>query len=177
MSARMTCRSRSSRSFRTCLTMPSSASGTRMTRAHHRACPADAHEPGPVRDQGPGRSAGVEKTISGDSGKGSTSRWNRIREPSVLFRTNRPSGLSEPGFGEHHGPAQELAPQGRLVFVAIHQPSSDIFKIFDRLLLMDQEGHPSTTAIPWRRWFISSRSLVRWRPRPVSVRRAAHVNS
>jgi hypothetical protein len=24
----------------------------------------------------------------------------------------------------------------------IHQPSSDIFKLFDRLLLMDQEGHP-----------------------------------
>jgi len=28
------------------------------------------------------------------------------------------------------------------VFVVIHQPSSDIFKLFDRLLLMDQEGHP-----------------------------------
>ena len=48
----------------------------------------------------------------------------------------------EPGFGEHHGPAQELALKGRLGSWAIHQPSSDIFKMFDRLLLMDQEGHP-----------------------------------
>jgi len=37
---------------------------------------------------------------------------------------------------------KELALKGRLVFVVIHQPSSDIFKLFDRLLLMDQEGHP-----------------------------------
>ena len=37
---------------------------------------------------------------------------------------------------------KELALKGRVVFVVIHQPSSEIFKLFDRLLLIDQEGYP-----------------------------------
>ena len=28
------------------------------------------------------------------------------------------------------------------IWLKSHQPSSEIFKLFDRLLLMDQEGHP-----------------------------------
>ena len=31
--------------------------------------------------------------------------------------------------------------KGKLVFVVIHQPSSDIFKQFDRLLLLDNGGY------------------------------------
>ncbi|MBK6891825.1 MAG: hypothetical protein IPH00_01475 [Flavobacteriales bacterium] len=37
---------------------------------------------------------------------------------------------------------KELALKGRIIFTVIHQPSSEIFKLFDRLLLMDQEGNP-----------------------------------
>ena len=37
---------------------------------------------------------------------------------------------------------KELALKGKLVFVVIHQPSSDIFKMFDNLLILDTGGFP-----------------------------------
>ena len=37
---------------------------------------------------------------------------------------------------------KELALKGKLIFVVIHQPSSDIFKMFDKLLILDQGGYP-----------------------------------
>jgi hypothetical protein len=37
---------------------------------------------------------------------------------------------------------KELALKGKLIFVVIHQPSSDLFKMFDKLLLLDQGGYP-----------------------------------
>ncbi|MDZ4715414.1 MAG: ABC transporter permease, partial [Cytophagales bacterium] len=36
---------------------------------------------------------------------------------------------------------KELALKGKLVFAVIHQPSSDIFKMFDRLLILDTGGY------------------------------------
>ncbi|MBA4322108.1 MAG: ABC transporter, partial [Odoribacter sp.] len=36
---------------------------------------------------------------------------------------------------------KELALKGKLLFVVIHQPSSDIFKMFDRLIILDTGGH------------------------------------
>jgi hypothetical protein len=36
---------------------------------------------------------------------------------------------------------KELTLKGKLVFVVIHQPSSDIFKMFDRLLILDLGGY------------------------------------
>jgi hypothetical protein len=37
---------------------------------------------------------------------------------------------------------KELTLRGKLVFVVIHQPSSDIFKMLDRLFILDQGGYP-----------------------------------
>jgi copper chaperone CopZ len=37
---------------------------------------------------------------------------------------------------------KELALKGKLIFVVIHQPSSDIFKMFDKLFILDQGGYP-----------------------------------
>ena len=65
-----------------------------------------------------------------------------IREPSVLFVDEPTSGLSSRNSENIMDLLKELALRGRVVFVVIHQPSSDIFKLFDKLLLMDQEGHP-----------------------------------
>ena len=36
---------------------------------------------------------------------------------------------------------KELTLKGKLVFVVIHQPSSDIFKMFDKLLILDNGGY------------------------------------
>jgi hypothetical protein len=37
---------------------------------------------------------------------------------------------------------KQLSLQGKLIFVVIHQPSSDIFKLFDKLLILDIGGYP-----------------------------------
>jgi ABC transport system ATP-binding/permease protein len=84
----------------------------------------------------------LEKTISGGQRKRLNIALELIREPSVLFVDEPTSGLSSRDSENIMDLLKELALKGRLVFVVIHQPSSEIFKLFDRLLLMDQEGHP-----------------------------------
>ncbi|MCW5900704.1 MAG: ATP-binding cassette domain-containing protein [Flavobacteriales bacterium] len=84
----------------------------------------------------------LDKTISGGQRKRLNIALELIREPSVLFVDEPTSGLSSRDSENIMDLLKELALKGRLVFVVIHQPSSDIFKLFDRLLLLDQEGHP-----------------------------------
>lgn len=84
----------------------------------------------------------LEKTISGGQRKRLNIALELIREPSVLFVDEPTSGLSSRDSENIMDLLKELALKGRIVFVVIHQPSSEIFKLFDRLLLMDQEGHP-----------------------------------
>lgn len=84
----------------------------------------------------------LEKTISGGQRKRLNIALELIREPSVLFVDEPTSGLSSRDSENIMDLLKELALKGRVVFVVIHQPSSDIFKLFDKLLLMDQEGHP-----------------------------------
>jgi len=84
----------------------------------------------------------LEKTISGGQRKRLNIALELIREPSVLFVDEPTSGLSSRDSENIMDLLKELALKGRVVFVVIHQPSSDIFKLFDRLLLMDQEGSP-----------------------------------
>ena len=84
----------------------------------------------------------LDKTISGGQRKRLNIALELIREPSVLFVDEPTSGLSSRDSENIMDLLKELALKGRIVFVVIHQPSSEIFKLFDRLLLMDQEGHP-----------------------------------
>ncbi|MBK6627871.1 MAG: ATP-binding cassette domain-containing protein [Flavobacteriales bacterium] len=84
----------------------------------------------------------LEKTISGGQRKRLNIALELIREPSVLFVDEPTSGLSSRDSENIMDLLKELALRGRIVFVVIHQPSSDIFKLFDRLLLIDQEGYP-----------------------------------
>jgi ABC-type multidrug transport system ATPase subunit len=84
----------------------------------------------------------LEKTISGGQRKRVNIALELIREPSVLFVDEPTSGLSSRDSENIMDLLKELALKGRVVFVVIHQPSTDIFKLFDKLLLMDQEGHP-----------------------------------
>lgn len=93
-----------------------------------------------VRDLAVG--SALDKTISGGQRKRLNIALELIREPSVLFVDEPTSGLSSRDSENIMDLLKELAHKGRIIFTVIHQPSSDIFKLFDRLLLMDQEGNP-----------------------------------
>lgn len=84
----------------------------------------------------------LEKTISGGQRKRLNIALELIREPSVLFVDEPTSGLSSRDSENIMDMLKELALKGKLVFVVIHQPSSDIFKMFDKMLILDQGGYP-----------------------------------
>ncbi len=64
-----------------------------------------------------------------------------LREPAVLFCDEPTSGLSSRDSENIIDLLKELALKGKLVFAVIHQPSSDIFKMFDKLLILDTGGY------------------------------------
>lgn len=84
----------------------------------------------------------LDKTISGGQRKRLNIALELIREPSVLFVDEPTSGLSSRDSENIMDLQKELALKGKLIFVVIHQPSSDIFKMFDKLLILDQGGYP-----------------------------------
>ncbi|MDZ4822983.1 MAG: ATP-binding cassette domain-containing protein, partial [Flavobacteriales bacterium] len=84
----------------------------------------------------------LEKTISGGQRKRLNIALELIREPSVLFVDEPTSGLSSRDSENIMDLLKELTLRGKLVFVVIHQPSSDIFKMFDKLFILDQGGFP-----------------------------------
>ena len=90
----------------------------------------------------------LAKVISGGQRKRLNIALELIREPSILFVDEPTSGLSSRDSENIMDLLKELSLKGKLVFVIIHQPSSHIFKLFDRLLIMDQGGFPIYDGIP-----------------------------
>lgn len=84
----------------------------------------------------------LEKTISGGQRKRLNIALELIREPSVLFVDEPTSGLSSRDSENIMDLLKELALKGKLIFVVIHQPSSDIYKMFDKLMILDVGGYP-----------------------------------
>jgi ABC-type multidrug transport system ATPase subunit len=84
----------------------------------------------------------LDKTISGGQRKRLNIGLELIREPAVLFVDEPTSGLSSRDSENIMDLLKELALKGKLVFVVIHQPSSDIYKMFDKLLILDTGGYP-----------------------------------
>jgi ABC-type multidrug transport system ATPase subunit/uncharacterized tellurite resistance protein B-like protein len=84
----------------------------------------------------------LEKTISGGQRKRLNISLELIREPSVLFVDEPTSGLSSRDSENIMDLLKELALKGKLIFVVIHQPSSDIYKMFDKLMILDVGGYP-----------------------------------
>lgn len=84
----------------------------------------------------------LEKTISGGQRKRLNIALELIREPSVLFVDEPTSGLSSRDSENIMDLLKELTLKGKLIFVVIHQPSSDLFKMFDKLFILDQGGYP-----------------------------------
>jgi ABC-type multidrug transport system ATPase subunit/uncharacterized tellurite resistance protein B-like protein len=84
----------------------------------------------------------LEKTISGGQRKRLNIGLELIREPNVLYVDEPTSGLSSRDSENIMDLLKELALKGKLVFVVIHQPSSEIFKMFDKLIILDVGGFP-----------------------------------
>jgi ABC transport system ATP-binding/permease protein len=84
----------------------------------------------------------LNKKISGGQRKRLNIALELIREPSILFVDEPTSGLSSRDSENIMDLLKELALKGKLVFVVIHQPSSDIYKMFDKLMILDTGGYP-----------------------------------
>ena len=84
----------------------------------------------------------INKYISGGQRKRLNIALELIREPAVLFLDEPTSGLSSADTEKVINLLKEQTYKGKLVVVNIHQPSSDVYKLFDRLWLLDKGGYP-----------------------------------
>ena len=75
----------------------------------------------------------LNKMISGGQRKRLNIALELIREPAILFVDEPTSGLSSRDSENVMDLLRELSLKGKLIFVVIHQPSSDIYKMFDRV--------------------------------------------
>ena len=83
----------------------------------------------------------LNKMISGGQRKRLNIALELIREPSILFVDEPTSGLSSRDSDNIMDLLRELTLKGKLVFVVIHQPSSDIYKMFDKMIILDTGGY------------------------------------
>jgi ABC transport system ATP-binding/permease protein len=83
----------------------------------------------------------LKKMISGGQRKRLNIALELIREPSILFVDEPTSGLSSRDSENVMDLLRELALKGKLIFVVIHQPSSEIYKMFDRMIILDTGGY------------------------------------
>ena len=90
----------------------------------------------------------LEKTISGGQRKRLNIALELIREPALLFLDEPTSGLSSRDSENVIDLLKELSLKGKLIFVVIHQPSSDIYKMFDKMIIMDTGGYQAYYGTP-----------------------------
>ena len=83
----------------------------------------------------------LKKVISGGQRKRLNIALELIREPSVLFVDEPTSGLSSRDSENVMDLLRELTSKGKLVISVIHQPSSEVFKMFDRTIILDHGGN------------------------------------
>ena len=76
-----------------------------------------------------------------------------LRNPSVLFLDEPTTGLDATSAFHLVKTLKHLAERGRTIVTTIHQPRSDIFLLFDRLLLLSRGSiaytGPTSECLPW----------------------------
>lgn len=82
----------------------------------------------------------INKFISGGQRKRLNIAMELIREPAILFVDEPTSGLSSFDSERIVLMLKRQTFKGRIVVANVHQPSSDIYKLFDKLIVMDQGG-------------------------------------
>jgi ABC transport system ATP-binding/permease protein len=83
----------------------------------------------------------LKKTISGGQRKRVNIALELIREPTILFVDEPTSGLSSVDSEMVMSLLKEQTYKGKLVIVNIHQPGSDLYKMFDRIMIVDKGGY------------------------------------
>jgi len=83
----------------------------------------------------------LNKKISGGQRKRLNISLELIREPAIMFLDEPTSGLSSRDSENILDLLKDLARKGKLLFIVIHQPSSEIFKMFDKLIILDTGGY------------------------------------
>lgn len=84
----------------------------------------------------------LKKFISGGQRKRLNIGLELMREPMLLFVDEPTSGLSSMDSEKVMNLLKDQAHKGKLVIANIHQPSSEIFKLFDKLWILDKGGYP-----------------------------------
>lgn len=83
----------------------------------------------------------LNKKVSGGQRKRLNIGLELMREPAVLFADEPISGLSSSDSNNVMEMLKDQAVSGKLLFAIIHQPSSNILKMFDRLWVLDKGGY------------------------------------
>ncbi|MGF7140105.1 ATP-binding cassette domain-containing protein [Roseimarinus sediminis] len=82
----------------------------------------------------------LKKILSGGQRKRLNIALELMREPSVLLADEPTSGLSSSDSEKIMYLLKRQCLKGKLVIANIHQPASDIYKLFDRMIVMDKGG-------------------------------------
>ncbi len=92
-----------------------------------------------IRDLKVGNS--LNKVISGGQRKRLNIALELIREPTILFADEPTSGLSSVDSEIVMNLLKEQTYRGKLVIINIHQPGSEIYKMFDKVMFIDKGGY------------------------------------
>ena len=82
----------------------------------------------------------TNKILSGGQRKRLNIALELIREPSILFVDEPTSGLSSIDSEKVMLLLKRQSLKGKLIVINIHQPGSDLFKLIDKLLIIDKGG-------------------------------------
>lgn len=83
----------------------------------------------------------LDKVISGGQRKRINIALELMREPVILFVDEPTSGLSSVDSELVMTLLKDLTYKGKLVIANIHQPSSEIYKMFDKIMIIDRGGY------------------------------------
>ena len=90
----------------------------------------------------------LNKIISGGQRKRLNIALELIREPSILFVDEPTSGLSSMDSEKVMLLLKRQALKGKLIVINIHQPGSDLYKLIDKLLIIDKGGYITYSGNP-----------------------------
>lgn len=83
----------------------------------------------------------IKREISGGQRKRLNIVSELVRDPHILLVDEPTSGLSSSDSYKILVSLKGQASKGKLVIINIHQPSAEIFRLFDKILVLDQGGY------------------------------------